>query len=170
MSSNIRSFSPVAAVGRLGAALLLAMPLRAQAPDYTHTIVRVSRVELINHHPDCNPFAMAFDPVTPSGWGWRMPRILWHGLYPTANAGVKRGLEALHVNATIATGVSLVALPLLPHLRQAALGLKHGQVYQLNLYDWWYDWHNRNAINFADAHALGAWAVGDVALSCFARP
>lgn len=142
----------------------------AQTRDYTHVIARAGKVEFINHHPACNPFAMAHDPVWVNGWGWTMPRIGWHVMYPTVNAGIKRGLIALHVPRPIATGVAFIALPLLPHLRQAKLGLQHGDVYQLNLYDWFYDFENRNAINFADADALAAWAVGDVALSCFARP
>jgi hypothetical protein len=62
---------------------LCAAPLPAQT-DYTHTIVRVGNVSLMNHHPACNPFAQAFDPVWIHGEGWTMPRIGWHVMYPAS--------------------------------------------------------------------------------------
>lgn len=162
---------------RLALALLLfASPLAAQS-DYMHTIGRVGNVAFINRRPNCNPLAKAFDPVWIHGEGWTMPRGLWHAMYPTANYGIARGLTALHVNRKVAAVGATIGLGLIPHLRQAALGLKHGQVYELNAPDWIYDLWNRSLPSWAllSGHSttkrdVAIWAAGDVALSCFARP
>lgn len=152
--------------------------LPAQSPDYTHVIARVDRVEIISHHLDFNPIAMAFDPVWTNGYGWRMPRIAWHAMYPLANAGIKRGtvwtLEAVRVPPraaeTIGWTVAFTGLTLLPHARQMAIGLRNDHTYQLNACDWIFDWHNRDMVNWRDAGHLGRWAALDVLLSPCARP
>jgi hypothetical protein len=157
--------------------LLIAAPVAAQV-DYTHTIARVGNVSLMNHHPACDPFAEAFDPVWVNGWGWTMPRIGWHVMYPALNYGIARSLMAVHVNRKVAAIGATVALGLIPHARQAALGLKNGAVYELNLPDWGFDLWNRSLpswVLLSDDRAMTRrdvviWAAGDVALSCFARP
>jgi hypothetical protein len=158
---------------------LCAAPLAAQtnAPDYTHTIVRVGNVSLMNHHPACNPFAQAFDPVWIHGEGWTMPRIGWHLMYPAINLGIAYGLTKLHVNRKVAAIVGPIPLEIAPHLRQAALGLKQEGRYELNLPDWAYDAENRSFPSWVllsdhqtTKRDVAIWLVGDVALSCFARP
>jgi hypothetical protein len=163
---------------RLALALALcAAPLAAQT-DYTHTIVRVGNVSLMNHHPACNPFAQAFDPVWIHGEGWTMPRIGWHATYIGVNTGITYALMWAHVPRKIAAIVGPLPLQFIPHVRQAALGLKNGQVYELNLLDWIYDGWSRGfpawALSSPDGRItrrnIEVWAAGDLALSCFARP
>lgn len=150
--------------------LLLVASLASAQEDYTHVIFRTGKIEFVNHHPACNPFALAFDPVWIHGEGWTMPRIAWHATYPAVNEGVRWGLEKVGSPSWLVTGITTFALPLGPHIRQMYLGLRGGRTYQLNLYDWFYDFHNRNLPNYRSKKAIAYWAVGDVALSCFARP
>jgi hypothetical protein len=137
--------------------------------DYTHRIVRIGRVELISHHPACNPFAMAFDPLTLDGRGIRLPRAIWHLGYPLLNTGFDASLKAIHTPHLLRTILVRGGLPLAPHLLQGYRGLHGGGIYQLNLYDWLYDFSDKQPIEFSKA-ALIRKAAFDVPLSCFARP
>lgn len=155
---------------------LIAAPLAAQT-DYTHTIARVDHVALINHHPACDPFAKAFDPVWVNGWGWTMPRIGWHLMYPLVNLGIAYAATKIHVNRKVAAIVAPVPLEIAPHLRQAALGLKQDGVYELNAPDWIFDAWNRSLPSWVllsdhktTKRDVAIWMIGDIALSCFARP
>jgi hypothetical protein len=158
------------------AALTLALgaSLSAQTPT---TVASIDRVHLVAYHPECNPLARRFDPVWVNGWGWRMPRVGWHVLYPTANYTIARGLAGLGVNRKVAAIGATLGMGLIPHLRQAALGLKHGSVYELNAPDWVFDLWNRSLPSWAmlgghDAtrRDVALWFAGDVALSCFGSP
>jgi hypothetical protein len=143
---------------------------RAQAQtDYTHTILRVGRIDLISHHPACDPFAMAFDPLTFDGRGFRQPRILWHGEYKVANTLLDAGLKAIHTPTVMRWPIVHLGLPLAPHMYQMLRDLHATGRYQMNLYDWFYDFTEKQPIEFSRA-AIVRDAVMDVPLSCFARP
>lgn len=161
----------------LALALILGASTLAAQSDYMHTIAAVGKVHLINRHPNCNPLAQAFDPVWIHGEGWTMPRIGWHVMYPTANYAIAKGLTKLGVNKKVAAVGATIGLGLIPHIRQAALGLKHGNVYELNAPDWIFDLWNRSLPSWAllsdrknTKRDIAVWAAGDIALSCFARP
>lgn len=152
------------------ALLMVAMAkVVASQSDYSHTIGRVGRVEFISHHPACNPFAMAFDPLTFDGRGFRAPRIAWHLGYPLLNTGIDASLKAIHTPAVLRWPIVHLGLPLTPHLLQARKDLRNGGVYQLNLYDWIYDFSDKQPIELTKAALVRKVAL-DVPLSCFARP
>lgn len=141
------------------------------------TLAQLGNVRVVAHAPMCNPFARRFDPVWVNGWGWTMPRVGWHALYPTVTYGLARGLHAMGVNAKVAAIGASVGVGLVPHLRQASLGLKHGSVYELNAPDWIFDLWNRSLPSVAmlstrqhTTRDLAIYAVGDLTLSCFASP
>src|SRR4051812_30445489 len=79
--------------------------------DYTHTIGRVGNVALINHHPACNPFAMAFDPLTWGGRGVHAPRIAFHVGYPLVNTAIDGTLAAIHAPWIVRTPIVRLGLP-----------------------------------------------------------
>lgn len=156
-------------MGLVLAMACLAAPLLAQEPDYTHIIARMHRVELVSHHPACNPFAMAFDPLTFGGRGIHAPRIVFHEGYALLNTGIESSLHALHAPPWITRPVVRFGLPLTPHLLQAARGLTGHGVYQLNLYDWFYDFTGKQPLALTRRN-LAVHALNGVGLSCFARP
>lgn len=156
--------------------LAVARVVSAQS-DYMHTIARIGHVSLVNRHPHCNPLTLAFDPVWVNGWGWSMPRIGWQLMYPALNLGIVYALIRLHANRKAAAIGGPVPLEIAPHIRQAIAGLNAGGVYEANLPDWIADAWNRSLPSWAllsdrknTKRNIAIWAVGDVALSCFARP
>jgi hypothetical protein len=147
----------------------VAVTQSAPASDYTHTIARIDRVALISHHPACNPLSMAFDPLTFDGRGFRAPRIAWHLGYPLLNTGIDASLKAIHTPAVLRWPIVHLGLPLTPHLLQARKDLRNGGSYQLNLYDWIYDFSDKQPIELTKAALVRKVAL-DVPLSCMARP
>lgn len=154
---------------------LCAAPAAAQS-DYMHTIARIGRVEVINRHPNCNPFVQAFDPVWFHNKGWTMPRVGWAIGYPLLNWGIVWALSKI-VDRTLAAIAGPAPLEIGPHIGQTAVGLQGGRVYQLNGPDVVYDVWNRSFptwLMLSDSsnrkRHLATWAIGDIALFCFGRP
>lgn len=143
--------------------LLLLIPLNLSAQS----------IKIINKNPNCNPFQQKFDPVWIHGEGWTMPRVGWHIMYPALSIAMDGTLVKMGVNKKVAVVASSLSLGLLPHLRQARLGLRHNGTYELNLADWVFDLWNRSLPSWNYAHSKKAYLIylgGDLALSCWADP
>ena len=165
----------MATVVILALAAALGPTLTAQVP---HTIADLGNVRFVAYAPQCNPFQMRHDAVWIHGEGWTMPRIGWHVMYPTLNLGIAKGLTAIGVNRSVAAIGATVGLGLIPHVRQAALGLRRDVVYELNAPDWIFDLWNRSLPSWmllsgdrqTAQRDVVPWIVGNIALSCFATP
>jgi hypothetical protein len=156
----------------LAAALLItASPLSGQRDEYTHTIARIQRVELVNHHPACNPFAMAYDPVSWDGrQGIHAPRVVIHAGWVLVNTGIDWTLRKATAPSWLRVAVVRAGLPLTPHVIQIARGLANGGTARVNLYDYVYDFNLKQSL-LGVSRAEGVTRVLlDVPLSCFARP
>jgi hypothetical protein len=154
----------------LSLALLLLPPAASAQADYSHTIVKIGSVELMNRHPACNPLALAFDPVWTNNWGWTMPRGLWHGMYAGIGLGLERGGERIGAPRVLAQTAVTIGLGFGPHIRQALLDHHQTGVAHLNLPDVVYDALNRSLGSVHSRRGLVTWLAADIALSCFARP
>lgn len=137
--------------------------------DYTHLIVHTGRLDLISHHPDFNPFSKACDSYWFDGRQVCSYRITFHLGYPILNNGLGVGLEKVGVPPRIVKPIQRYGLPLTFHVIQAARDFRSTGRYQLNLYDWIYDFIDKQPVSL-DRPSLIGRAINSTLFSGFARP